>query len=189
MHGQQHSSLAALQWYHNERDGNSNQQCLDCLLSHLFRRRSKKTLKFCVADLFWGESTSDQWIPLIKGQLRGKYFHLMTSSCDKWMSLRNSPNFLDRKYLIPGRGVGWKPTQPNFQIKRLPSALSTTFYDQSFNQLLCRKWTMGCLRMIEIWTKKAFQLHKTINIHTWLLMGGISLYSEQISTTCIQGWF
>ena len=30
----------------------------------------------------WGETTGDQWIPLTKGQSRGKYFHLMTSSCD-----------------------------------------------------------------------------------------------------------
>ena len=28
----------------------------------------------------WGESTCDRWIPLTKGQWRGKCFHLMTSS-------------------------------------------------------------------------------------------------------------
>ena len=28
----------------------------------------------------WGESTGDRWIPLTKGQLRGKCFYLMTSS-------------------------------------------------------------------------------------------------------------
>ena len=28
----------------------------------------------------WGEFTGDRWIPRTKGQLRGKYFHLMTSS-------------------------------------------------------------------------------------------------------------
>ena len=32
-----------LQWRHNERDCVSNQRRLDCLLNHLFRRRSKKT--------------------------------------------------------------------------------------------------------------------------------------------------
>ena len=31
------------QWRFNERDGVSNHQCLDGLLKHLFRRRSKKT--------------------------------------------------------------------------------------------------------------------------------------------------
>ena len=32
----------------------------------------------------WGESTDDQWFPLTKGQLRGKWFHLKTSP---WLSL------------------------------------------------------------------------------------------------------
>ena len=31
----------SLQWRHNERDGVSNHQRLDCLLNKLFRRRSK----------------------------------------------------------------------------------------------------------------------------------------------------
>ena len=30
----------------------------------------------------WGEFTGDRWIPRTKGQLRGKWFHLMTSSWD-----------------------------------------------------------------------------------------------------------
>ena len=30
----------------------------------------------------WGKSTGDQWIPITKGQWRGKCFHLMKSSCD-----------------------------------------------------------------------------------------------------------
>ena len=34
-----------LQWRHNERDGVSNHQRLDCLLNRLFRPRSKKTSK------------------------------------------------------------------------------------------------------------------------------------------------
>ena len=34
-----------LQWRHDERGGVSNHQPLDCLLNHLFRRRSKKTSK------------------------------------------------------------------------------------------------------------------------------------------------
>ena len=44
------------QWRHNERDGVSNQQRLDCLLSHLFRRRSKKTSKLRVTGLGEGNS-------------------------------------------------------------------------------------------------------------------------------------
>ena len=46
----------ALQWRHNEPDGISNHQPHDCLLSHLFRHRSKKTSKFCVTGLCVGNS-------------------------------------------------------------------------------------------------------------------------------------
>ena len=37
--------ICTLQWRHNKCDGVSNHRRLDCLLSHLFRRRSKKTSK------------------------------------------------------------------------------------------------------------------------------------------------
>ena len=57
-----------LQWHHNGRDGVSNHRCLDCLLSHLFRLRSKKHQSSALLALLWGESTGDQWIPLTKGQ-------------------------------------------------------------------------------------------------------------------------
>ena len=42
---------SSLQWRHNERDGVSNHQPHDCLLNHLFRRRSKKTSKIRVTGL------------------------------------------------------------------------------------------------------------------------------------------
>ena len=45
-----------LQWRHNDHDGVSNHQRLDCLLSRLFRRRSKKTWKLCVTCLCEGNS-------------------------------------------------------------------------------------------------------------------------------------
>ena len=41
----------SLQWRHNERDGVSNHQPHDCLLKHLFRRRSKKTSKLRATGL------------------------------------------------------------------------------------------------------------------------------------------
>ena len=44
----------SLQWRHNERDGASNQQRLDCLRNRLFRRRSKKTSKLRVTGLCEG---------------------------------------------------------------------------------------------------------------------------------------
>ena len=43
-----------LQWRHNERDGVPNHRCLDCLLSRLFRRRSKNISKLCVTALYEG---------------------------------------------------------------------------------------------------------------------------------------
>ena len=69
-----------LEWRHNERDGVSNHRHLGCLLNGLFRRRSKKTSKIRVIDPLCWEFTGDRWIPLTKGQLRGKCFHVMTSS-------------------------------------------------------------------------------------------------------------
>ena len=44
----------ALRWRHNERDGVSNHQPHDCLLSRLFWRRSKKSSKFRVTGLCEG---------------------------------------------------------------------------------------------------------------------------------------
>ena len=70
----------SLQWHHNGHDSVSNHHPHDCLLNRLFRRRSKKTSKLRVTGLCVGIHR-DRWIPRTKGQLRGKCFHLMTSSC------------------------------------------------------------------------------------------------------------
>ena len=48
--------LYPLQWRHNEHDGVSNHQPHDCLLTSLFRRRSKKTSKLRVSGLRVGNS-------------------------------------------------------------------------------------------------------------------------------------
>ena len=48
--------ISTLQWCHNECDGDSNHQHLDCLLKHLFRPRSKKTPKLSVTGLCEGNS-------------------------------------------------------------------------------------------------------------------------------------
>ena len=45
-----------LKWRHNGRDGVSNHQPHDCLLSRLFRHRSKKTSKLRVTGLCAGNS-------------------------------------------------------------------------------------------------------------------------------------
>ena len=46
----------SLKWRHNGRDSVSNHQPHDCLLNHLFRRRSKKTSKLRVTGLCAGNS-------------------------------------------------------------------------------------------------------------------------------------
>ena len=49
-------TLWSLLWRHNEQDAVSNHQPHDYLLNHLFRRRSKKTLKLCATGLCEGNS-------------------------------------------------------------------------------------------------------------------------------------
>ena len=48
--------VRSLRWHHNGRDSVSNHQPRDCLLSRLFRRRSKKKLKLRVTGLCAGNS-------------------------------------------------------------------------------------------------------------------------------------
>ena len=48
--------FSVLHWHHNERDGISNHQLLDCLLNCLFRCMSKKTPKLHITGLCEGNS-------------------------------------------------------------------------------------------------------------------------------------
>ena len=48
--------MLSLRWRHNGHDSVSNHQPYDCLLNHLFRRRSKKTSKLRVTGLCAGKS-------------------------------------------------------------------------------------------------------------------------------------
>ena len=50
------ASIASFHWHHNEDDGVSNHQPLDCLLNRLFSRRSKKTSKLRVIGPCVGNS-------------------------------------------------------------------------------------------------------------------------------------
>ena len=70
----------SLQWCHNERDGVSNHQPHDCLLSRLFRRRSKKTSNSASLALVRGIHRWPMNSPH-KGPVTRRIFHLMTSSC------------------------------------------------------------------------------------------------------------
>ena len=71
----------SLQWRHNERNGVSNHRRLD-----FFQTFDQAQIKENHWPVWW-EITGDRWIPLTKGQLRGKYSHLMTSSCTTIRSL------------------------------------------------------------------------------------------------------
>ena len=53
----------SLQWRHNEREGVSNHQRLDCLHTRLFRRRSKKTPKLRVTGLCEGNPSVTDGFP------------------------------------------------------------------------------------------------------------------------------
>ena len=53
----------SLQWRHNGHDGISNHQPPDCLLSRLFRCRSKKTSKLCVTGFCAGNTSVTGEIP------------------------------------------------------------------------------------------------------------------------------
>ena len=103
-----HDIIKTLQSCHNGRDGVSNHQLYHCLLNRLFRRKSKKTLKFRVTghlcgeftvrqcipakmasnaenvSIWWRhhgeESTGDQWILHTKDWWCRKHFHVVTSS-------------------------------------------------------------------------------------------------------------
>ena len=73
-------SGSTLQWRHNERDGVWNHQPHDCSLILLFQAQMKENMKAPYHWPLWGEFTGSRWIPRTKGRLRGKFFHLMTSS-------------------------------------------------------------------------------------------------------------
>ena len=48
------------------------------------RITSKKNSNLCITGCFWGESTSNSWIPLTKGQQCGKCSNVIMSSWGPW---------------------------------------------------------------------------------------------------------
>ena len=76
-----HKRPVTLQWRHNEHDGVSNHQPHVCIQA-FFQAQIKENIKVPRHWPLWAEFTGDRWIPRTKGQLRGKCFHLITSS---WM--------------------------------------------------------------------------------------------------------
>ena len=75
-------STVSLQWRHDERDCVSNHRSHECLLEHLLRHRSKKTLKLRGTGICEGKSPVTGRFPH-KGPVMRKCFHLMTSPCDQ----------------------------------------------------------------------------------------------------------
>ena len=63
-----HFCRTSLQWRHNERDGVSNHQRLHCLLYCWFRRRRKKTPKFCDTGLCEGNLPATSELPAQKAR-------------------------------------------------------------------------------------------------------------------------
>ena len=53
---------------HNGRDGVSNHQPYDCLLSRLFKTQMKENMNDPRHWPLWWEFTGDRWIPRTKGQ-------------------------------------------------------------------------------------------------------------------------
>ena len=71
-----HPAPKPLLWRDNDHDGVSNHQ------PRLFTQSFIKKKHQSSASLAFGwEIHRDRWIPRTKGHLRGKCFHLMTSSC------------------------------------------------------------------------------------------------------------
>ena len=67
----------SLHWRHNDHDGVSNHQPVySTVYSDADQRKHQSSVPLAFV---WGIH-QDRWIPRTKGQLRGKCFHLMTSS-------------------------------------------------------------------------------------------------------------
>ena len=67
-------------WRHNGQSSVSNHQPYDCYTTVYSDADQSKHQSSASLAFVWGIHR-DRWIPRTKGQLRGKCFHLMTSSC------------------------------------------------------------------------------------------------------------
>ena len=90
-----HDPTLSLHWRHNDHDGDSNHQPHGCLLSRLFRRRSKKTSKLCFTGLCVGNSPVPVNSPH-KGPVTRKMFPfdhvIMVSNCNNLKNTTNQMN-------------------------------------------------------------------------------------------------
>ena len=75
-----------LRWRHSGRDSVSDHQPRDCLLNHLFRRRSKKTSKLRVTGLCAGNSPGTDEFP---AQMASKVFPFDDVIMETWVPRYN----------------------------------------------------------------------------------------------------
>ena len=73
----------ALHWRHNDHDSVSNHQLTVVYLTVYSDADQRKHQSSASLAFVWGIHR-DRWIPRTKGQVRGKCFHLMTSSWTLW---------------------------------------------------------------------------------------------------------
>ena len=67
----------------HERHGVSNYQQRECCFNSLSRITPRKISQVRITGPLCRESTGNGWIPLTKGQIFGKRFHVMTSVCNQ----------------------------------------------------------------------------------------------------------
>ena len=80
--------IRPLHWRHNDHDGVSNHQPHGCFTQSFIHADQVKHQSPHHWPVLWGIHW-DRWIPRTKGQLRGKRFHLMTSSCSMYKTQYN----------------------------------------------------------------------------------------------------
>ena len=120
-----------LRWRHNGRDSVSNHQPHHCLLNRYSDADQRKHQSSASLAFVWG-------IPRTNGQLRGKCFHLMTSS---WILNVHVAGPLEQMDL----SLNQRPVRGNMTEKRLiiPRVKHTDF-GNSFTPLTVAQW--NCLQ-------------------------------------------
>ena len=141
----------SLQWRHNAHDGDSTHQPHDCLLIHLFRRKSKKTSNLRVIGLCVGNSPVTGEFPAQRASNAENVwwrYHEITFSinrcCDAdegWGQLR----IWDTCY----RGVLWGGVLVWFQVRGGDVMKIVQLWDSKFQFI----HEISALRFVTVWPK------------------------------------
>ena len=94
--------VLTLQWRHDDHNGVSNHQRLDCLLSRLFRHRSKKTSKLRVTGLCEGNSPVTGEFPTQKTS-NAENVSIWWRDHDVWPYMSDAAHIVSRTDNILGR--------------------------------------------------------------------------------------